>query len=416
MTKHRIFMIAAIWILLVSIFPPINLLFPFGYAIKYAIFMAIALVLFPNLLTKGSMIALILFTVEAFIYYLFGNSLYERINEVITPFFAMGAALLLFEYSIQYDTDLKFTKNILLVSIIGLITICVFSIPILRINPEIIRLAYSMKYQDDQDVIAWSSWIIKWDTINGIVFLVAPLFFLCKRSFKKNKKIFVFWTLTLLLFYYITLHSNITMPLLMFSAMLVFAFLFPYERLNQNAIVKMLLVAILMALLLSPTVMVPAIDFVQEKVGYGSTYKRLEEIEYTIVHDESAGGDMENRNNLYQRSFDLFLEAPFTGTTTPDLISRHSYLLDKLACHGLFLIIPFILIFYFNFKKTYGVLKYTRVMYLLSVLLMFFMSVLKGESDFNFIFAFFLLPILCRYIDYSIENNFNGKLIRNGNK
>lgn len=39
-------MIAAIWILLVSVFPPINLLFPFGYAIKYAIFMAIALVLF----------------------------------------------------------------------------------------------------------------------------------------------------------------------------------------------------------------------------------------------------------------------------------------------------------------------------------------------------------------------------------
>lgn len=403
--KHRLFLIAAIWLLLVVLFPPLNYIFPFGYAIKYAIFMAVALLLFPKLLFKRSMVILIVYTVETFFYYLIGNDFFKSVNDVVTPFFAIGATLILIEYTLNYDLHYKFTKKTLLISIVALIGISLISIPILLINPMIIRLAYSVSSKGDQDVAALSSFLISWETINGLVYIMAPMVFMCKKALRWDKYRFFFWLFALLLFYFVLLISNVATPFVISTLLILISFFFSYERFSQKVFVKMGALSIVMMFLMNPSVMVPTISFFQEHMERGSTYTRLEEIKYTIINGKASGNDMEKRNEHYEQSWNLFLESPLIGTTTPKKIGHHSYLLDRLACHGIFLIIPFVLLFYEQYKKVYKTLIHTRVIYIWGVLSMVFLLIYKGESDTNYLCGFFLLPAMCRYIDSFVESN-----------
>lgn len=412
MTKHKVFQIAAIWILLIVIFTPINLLFPFGAALKYAIFMGMSLLLFPKMIAKGSMVALLLYTLETFVYYSIGNAYFGAINDVVVPFLTMGSALILIEYTFQYDNDFKFTRTALWVSILATLGISLISIPVLRVNPEIIRIAYSMSDLEDREVVSASSWIISWGNINGITYLIATIVFLCRKVYSDNKKMFFFWLFTLIVFYYIVFRSNIATPFILSTIMLLLGFWFVDEKFNQKVIMRMVSIGLVVSIMLTPAVVVPVISVLQQQIGPGSTYKRLEEVKETFVYGETTGGDMEGRNDLYKQSWDLFVESPLIGTMTPERISHHSFMLDRLACHGIIFIIPLFLVFIIHFRSIYKKLTHTKVTYMLGLFAFVFLLFYKGASDTNYLFGFFILPLLCRYIDGIIDCRYN-KVINN---
>ena len=103
MNKHRLFRVVSIIFLLTQTFPPINILIPISESLKLALFMGVTLILFPNVLLRGSMIALLVYTLETFVYFISGNVFYDSISNVITSYLMMGSALVLTDYVFTYD-------------------------------------------------------------------------------------------------------------------------------------------------------------------------------------------------------------------------------------------------------------------------------------------------------------------------
>lgn len=399
--KHKLFGILAIIFLIIQTFPPINRILPVGDAFKLAGFMGAALLLFPNLFFRPTIVALIIYTLETLVYYLMGNAYFDSINSVVVPFLQMATALMLTEYIFKYDRDYKFTRIALLVAIVSTVLISIISIPILSIYPEIIRLAYSYHTNTEAEVLAISSFVISWGAINGIAYLVAPMAFICKKTYKKNKKAFWFWTISLLILLFIVFRSNVTTPLVIALGMLVIGLFFSYERFTRSNISKIFITGIVGAALLYFTV-IPMLDFALSNIDYGSTYQRIGEIKEKITTGESSG-DLEGREERFDISWNLFVESPITGTQTPEKISRHTYFVDRLACHGIFLILPLVLVFVYFFKNVYKRLIHSKVVFTYGFASIIFMLFYKNEA--LGVYGLFLLPCICRYIDYIIEEN-----------
>ena len=407
MNKHKLFQIVTVAFLLTQLLPPVKLLLPFSEALKIATFVGIASLLFPNLWKKGSFVALLIYTLETFFYFLFGHPFFDSINTVINPFLMMGSALLLSEYIFQYDKDFKFTKLTLIVSVCSLVIMSLISIPILRTNPNIIRYVYSINSKGDNEILAATPFLISWDSVTGISTLIASIVFLCRKVYLKHSWLFYFWLFTLMVFYYVVFRSNITTPLVLSSVMIVLALLFSYETLNSKNITKIVLTGLLALALMTPAVLVPALDFAQSHMTPGgATYKRMDDMKATILYGEvSWDSDIETRNEIMSNSIDLFLESPLLGTFTPERIANHSYFADRLACHGMLFIIPLIMIFIYHFKSVYRRLIHTKLTYMFGFSAFLFLLIFKSESV--WLFGFFLLPILCRYIDAILDHRYD---------
>ena len=365
--------------------------------------MGVTLILFPNVLLRGSMIALLVYTLETFVYFISGNVFYDSISNVITSYLMMGSALVLTDYVFTYDKDYSFTKQTLFTSISSLVAISIISIPILRVNPDIIRSVYSIHSLGDNEVTSVSSWLIGWNSVTGMTCIISTLVFLCKKIYSRNKKMFYFWVGSTTILYYIVFQSNIATPFVVCTIMVVIGLLFGDETFNRTNKAKIAIVGLLSALLMTPAILLPVLSFFQRFMPFGATYKRIDEIKDTLVFGEaSADSDLGGRNELYSNSWDLFLESPFVGTFTPERIGYHSYFIDRLACHGLLFIIPLVIIFVVHFKYVYKRLNHTKVTYTFGFFALLFMLFIKSESF--WLFGFFLLPNLCRYIDGIMDN------------
>lgn len=406
MNRHILFYILTGFFLLTQCFPPINLIIPIGGAEKLAIFVIGTMFLFPSLLTKKSIIWMFVYGLLTFFYYLLGNAYFDSIGSVIVPFMAMMSGLLMSEYAIEYDDHYKYSRLVVLIAIVSNIVMALLTIPQIMINPNIVRVSELL--MDDTEVFGstLSYWITGYHTIHGLPCILAPMVFLCKRIFKTNKKQFLISIAPLLILYYLIFKANAVMSFLISTIVVVMSLLFSkHERFNRAIITRVVIVGSLSLILTSPKVLVPLINATQNMMDEsGATYKRLNEIKDSIVYGESSG-DLAARQDLYGRSQDLFWESPISGTSHPELISRHTWLIDQLACFGILFIIPLVMVFITHIKKMYNSLCHTRVTYVLGVAAYLLMLYLKNSFGIGtWLYAFAVLPILCRYIDFVIDN------------
>jgi len=137
----------------------------------------------------------------------------------------------------------------------------------------------------------------------------------------------------------------------------------------------------------------------------GASYYRIEDIKNSIVYGD-VDGDLGTRQNLYSSSFDLFLSSPLWGTSSPHFVSRHTWIIDRLAVFGLLFIIPLVLVFVSIFKSVYPTLRHTKVIYICCFSCLVLMLFLKNDfGQGTWLYGFGYLPLLCRYIDYVDDNN-----------
>lgn len=411
MNKHLFFKILTAWFLLTQAFPPYYYFVPMGGASVLSGFVGGSLLLFPNLLTKKSVAALIVYGLITFFYYLNGNAFFSSMNLVIVPFLHMMAAMIILEYTLTYDKAYKYTKLVVF-EIVALNLIMAFiSIPQLMINRNIIRGASVSGMEDAEEQVYY--WVMSYATVHGLPILMAALVFLCRKVYRISKTLFAFWLFVAVSLYVIVFQSNATTSFLLSTMLVVIALVFGIERFTRQNIAKVTTVALLSLLMTSPLVLVPVIEVAQSVMSTSSdNYTKMDEIKDGIVYGE-ASGDYAGRQTLYEKSSKLFWESPLTGTQTPQKISHHTYIIDRLALFGVFMIIPLVLVFVLNIKSVYRHLRRTKVPYAFGIAGLLFMLYMKNDfGSGTWLYGFAVLPLLCRYIDYVLDNNTNKRFVK----
>lgn len=401
MRKHLIFKIVTIWFLITQSFPPYDYYVRVKGVVTIGLFVLIAILLFPDLLSSKSIVALFFYTVAVFLVYFRGNDYYENIAMVIVPSLTMLSALLITEYSIKYDSEYKYTKASLLTLLITNFIMIALSIPQLMINPNIIRGASTFGIEGGESMVYY--WIISYETVHGFPLLFAPLLFLCKKTYHE-KKLFVFYVFVFVALFYIVLKSNATTALLVSILMILVGLLFDNERFDAKNIAKMIALILLFGMIMSSSVMVPMLDAVQSAFDPSSSnYRKVNDIRDSFMYGE-AGGDMGLRQSLYNQSRDLFFAEPLMGTSNSGQISKHTWLWDQLACMGIFFFSTFIILFVFHVKKVYRSLGVSKLMYLWGVGALMIMLYYKNSfGPGTWLYGFAILPLLCRYVDNIIK-------------
>ena len=372
--KHYIFKAIAILFILTITFPP----FIIGVSVRAGMVLVASLFLFPKLLTKGSFIALLVYTFEMFLYYLLGNRYFESVNSVISPFAVIGSSIILTEYIIQYDKENSFSRLSILVIIIVDLLMSLISIPILNNDPNIIRNIYSEGMRGVGRSLLYM-FIISWGTISSLPFLFAPMVNICKKTYKTKKSTFLFWFISIIILFFIIFRSNITTPFIVSIIMIIIGCIIGFERFTKKNIVKTIFLGFFAISLTSPVIVIPVLNFFQENMVGGDTSGKLDEIKDAVVYGD-VDGDLGSRNDLFNQSLSLFFDSPFTGTSNPEKIGQHSFFIDRLACHGVLFIIPLIILFVVMIRRIYRNLTHSKVIYVFATGSFLFMLLFKSDA------------------------------------
>lgn len=406
MTRHLIYKIITIWFLISQLFPPYYYFVPMGGALCLAIFVGLTMVMFPSLITKKSFIALLIYGLIIFAKFISGNAFFPVFDSVIVPWLSMAAGMLMALYAFKYGNR-NYYKLVTITSIILLVIISIITIPMLAINPNIVRyFTLSAKDISIDSTLAFSYWIIGYGTVHGLPIIIAPLVFMCKKTFRINKKKCALWVIATVVILYIVTQSNATTSFIVAAAVAFLALIINFQNLTTKNCLKLCFIAIITSTLFSKPVISPAIDIAQEMFPENSSnYIKLNELKYYFINGTSEG-DLGSREALYKQSRLIFFESPVMGTNTPEKISRHTFFWDMLALLGIILVIPLILAIWYNLKDSYSLLSRTKVIYIIGWLAFFMMIYLKNEfGSGTWLFAFALLPIYCKYIDNYLENS-----------
>ena len=363
-------------------------------------FVFIAIVLFPELLSKKTVLALLVYTAAVFLVYLRGNSYYDSIAKVIVPSMQMLSALIITEYTFKFDLNYKYTKTVLLTVLITNMIMIVISIPQLLINPNIIRGANTFGIDDNEKMVYY--WIISYETIHGLPFIFAPLILFCRKFYHKKKK-FLFYAFVIFMLLFIVYKSNATTPLVLSLIMIIVGFTFNFKKLDTKSVLKILFFTFLSVFILSSNIMVPILTFSQEVLDPGSSnYKKIQEIKDSYTYGD-ADGDLELRQGLYTQSKELFFDEPLLGTSRSELISMHTWIWDQLACMGIIFFSTFVILFVIHVKAVSKSMNYSKIMYLCSIASLVGMLFYKNSfGSGTWLYGFAILPVLCRYIDHEL--------------
>ena len=210
--------------------------------------------------------------------------------------------------------------------------------------------------------------------------------------------------MTTIILFYIVFRSNAATATLLSIVFLAIGAIVNIEHFDRRSIQQLSLIVIIGVIIVQPIVLVPAFNTLQESMNpSGSGYERIELVKKDIEHGE-VEGDWEKRQDLYETSFKLFLESPLTGTSKPTHISIHTWFIDRLALLGIFLFIPIVLIFLFNFRGVYRNLIHTKVIYSCSFLCLLILLFMKNDfAQGTWLYGFAYLPLLCRFIDNELD-------------
>ena len=395
--KHILYKYITVAFLIFQLFPPIWLYIPINESSVLAIFVVITIVLFPDLLGSKSMIFLLMYTLITFIKFLNGNAFFTPINNVVVPFLNVSSALLIATYAFKYP-NISYIKTTIITTFVLLTIMTIISIPQLIVYPNIIRGASVSAARFDNVIVYY--WVIGYGTIHGLVAIFAPLVFLLKKTFRKNKWTFLLWGIETVLLFYIVFAANATMALLISTLAIIAGLIINFTNFTLNNVTKLVLFGVICLLLFNKTTIYSLLDIMQPHFSESSSnYVKITEMKDYLTYGYTYG-DLGARESLYKRSSSLFWESPFLGTTKPEQISLHSYILDRLAALGIILFIPLFLTFVSHIKFVYKNLNQTKVIYVISCCCYLLMLFLKNDfGTGTFLFAFSILPILCLYIE-----------------
>jgi hypothetical protein len=306
----------------------------------------------------------------------------------VSILFAIGCM----EYYLRTKDD-KFAKYSLIAVYGSLISLALISLPILIKEPGLNRSILNMS-ERGMEVPVNAYFTISYKTVHSVPILVIPLFLLYRYVISRTFKIIL--AISIIAFYVTTVLSNAATPMFMLFMYVLFVILYNPKKSVKSNTIKLGGAVIVVIVLFNAGVFTQLLRSFQPLVEDTMQEKRIEEVVDYMETGETSG-DMEEREDRYDRSLDTSLSHPLSLEEDVDSIGKHSYLLDHLAAMGLIFFIPFASLLYYRYRrpmkrmgnmKIYHVLAYSAFIFLAS-----FKNIFAVEA------AMFVCPALIIYIN-----------------
>ncbi|WP_213422574.1 O-antigen ligase family protein [Bhargavaea massiliensis] len=344
-----------------------------------------------------------IYLIIIFLYYVFdhGNM---KLSMIVNPLFLFFFAFMGYYYS--YYGDKKVLKIILSVITLCFLTTAITTIYNLLDNLNVARLMTSsstspqvISYLEKRNVAAF-------DFIYGLVILIPLLFVGLKFSLKKKSLLFIttMFSIVLLSLIVIALSNFTTAYLLLILAILLS--LLP----KKTNVYFMFFVFGLMVILLSPLLLefiIFILTTIKETTPSIMTQYKLESI-ISFLYGETNYQSTTIRATLLRQSISSFFESPLLGVGayyhdgSTNFIGNHSQFIDDFGRYGILGATPIIIFILIYLKKTKIKVKNINVQnaFVFSALLFIILGFLNPIQSYGILFsAFFVLPLLSRYID-----------------
>jgi len=231
---------------------------------------------------------------------------------------------------------------------------------------------------------------------SGLV-TVIPMIVLGIKMNSKNKKKRFLLILSLLSCLMLVYYSGSTTALILGVLGFLVA-LFVKEGIGKRPLGILALFGIVLTFILSnENLMLSFLDSIDKWVGYdGYFHDKVDDFETLIISGE-ASGDIETREQLYQRSWEAVINHPLLGTN--ERIGGHSLLLDHWGYLGLVGFIPFLIFVIAQIKMFSKMIPVsTRIIYTVCIFITFMMMFIKNMNGWEtWLCLFTILPLLANY-------------------
>ena len=328
---------------------------------------ALSFIWFPEAFMNKQTIAMaVYFIIIVFNVLIYGDSSYIAwtANEFLIPM-----TYLCIINSLLYNKDIEGLRLLSRIAIVIIAILSMCTISLLYSNPNVLR--DSVMIENDP--------LVKKGLVNyGLIHGLSILFPLVIYSFKKQKKIAK--KLLLLLFiaieYYLLTRAGYTTAFLLATFSIVSAFLVSENHKKNVALFSF--IALFFIFFLNKDLILSGLTSVQYIFIDTDIFPRLNDI-YNFIHYENITGQASLRLELYELSWNTFIENPLFGSFQSPDIGGHSFLLDRLAYFGIIGGLPFFLFFYYTLKDHYNSIpKASRLYYMISILVFIALSFTKN--------------------------------------
>jgi len=261
-------------------------------------------------------------------------------------------------------------------------------------NPDIARMKVTEERALFSEGGKWQEDIVgSYAFIHGIVFLLPVLIYNIKRERKTVLRIF--YGMFLLLTLFMLVKASFSAPLFMGVVISIIS-IFMTRRASTNVVV-IIMFGILFVLLVQTHLLVAILEMLEPFFEGTMVIGKLKDIASSILQ-KGAEGTVEGRQNLYQFSWNTFLEFPLFGCLDQKMMGGHAFFIDLLAVFGIFGVLPFALALFFMYRTLYKTIAPdSKIYFLLAIFSFIVLGFLKNNSmPTNGIIQFIIAPLLLR--------------------
>lgn len=336
---------------------------------------------------------MLLYTLVVFINYIGGDIYFHDYMSVLKEFIFFFIPATMTEYVVNRG-NIRFIKLIIIAFLFFLLEATIVSYYADLMYPTIMRLQSNAQAVDENaslllplQRLGMSDYLLP----HAMPVIIPGLVCAIKSSQRQWKIVFFIGIFVAWLLSYV---SGSFTALLFSTLSLLFSLLIKRDSIKNN-VKRLLLIGLITIPIISiKPLQLSILQEIQTLFSSDShTYKKINDIEETIVFGQAEGG-VESREIRYEQTWDAFKENVFIGTNNQ--IGGHSSIPDRLALLGFFGIIPLLLFLYWHIKYILRFIEsIKRLYYLVGLFFAMLMMMTKSMSCWTMWFALFtLLPCL----------------------
>lgn len=385
----------------------LRVLFPIssGYLILLLLGCGIFIIEDKNVIRRYFFPTWLVYSIIVLINYELGDSYFSKLGPNLGLLLYMFLTAEIAFYCLGYDKE-KLMSWILIVFFVLLIYITICSYLLNLEEPEIIRHATAQGFGGDTSLLvsSYRKGMSNYYLPHALPMIIPLFVYLIK---KKEMNVYLrVGSIILLSFVLLLVYiSGAVTAMLISVVMIIITLSMKSGSIRDNLRRIIILSLIALPLLFSSSVQIFLMDFVSGFIEEGSQLSKKIELFKEILDLGYATGDLEERIDLYNESVNILNTNPLWGTNDP--VGGHSAILDRLASLGLFGLIPYVLMIYFQIDFC---LKHIsadmRLYYLLGVSTGIIMLFAKSMDNWEtWLIMFTILPFLTHKIGLISNSN-----------
>ena len=392
MNKKIIFRYAAILFVIIETLSIIR-----GYVIvrdwiPMFMVLAVSLLFYPKSFFNKETFFLLLYLVVLVLFAFMGHTMGTRrwiANETLGPLTCLSVINVFL-----YNHDFYGLKMVTVIGLFIIVITSLLTIPIAIKDPEAVRnmVYYAVVTHDIKSMQSYQKiGIASFGLVHALPFLYPVLVYGLKTE--RNTILRFYYLLMIVVTYYMIVKASFATPLILSTFGILAAFFLSKNRM-QNLLFGIIL-SMCFIFFLNKNLVISGLKTIQPIFQKTIMAEKIDDIILSIKLEKTKG-DLK-RIEASKKSWNAFLHSPLYGNLAQKKAGGHAYFLDRLCFFGLVGTIPFIMFFYFTFKKHFSLCDRNKRMYYLIGLFLFillgFFKNIEGVEPFFYLFVF--LPGLC---------------------